>query len=131
VIGLEYRFGIVPGGQIGIHRTSDKTIEFFGQYGVLRQGAQMPLEVAVLASVEATNNFKETKTPSLGAIVSRHVGTYAAFYVEPIWVNNSNPLPKELADHNDTFMIGLGARVLVPITAASRSKNARAAIHFS
>ena len=28
-IGLEYRFGIVPGGEIGIHRTSDRTIEFF------------------------------------------------------------------------------------------------------
>jgi hypothetical protein len=113
VIGLEYRFGIVPGGQIGIHRTSDKTIEFFGQYGVLRQGTQAPLEVAALASIEATNNFQDTKTPSLGAIVSRRVGTHAAFYVEPIWVNNSNPAPKELADHNDTFMVGLGARIRV------------------
>ena len=113
VIGLEYRFGIVPGGQIGIHRTSDKTIEFFGEYGVLRQGPRVPLEVAVIASVEGTNNFKDSKTPALGAIVSRHVGTHAAFYVEPIWVNNSNPLPKQLVDHNDTFMIGLGARIRV------------------
>jgi Membrane bound beta barrel domain (DUF5777) len=31
-IGLEYRFGIVPNGEIGIHRTSDRTIEFFSQY---------------------------------------------------------------------------------------------------
>jgi hypothetical protein len=113
VIGLEYRFGIVPGGQIVIHRTSDKTIQFLGQYGILRQGTQGPLEVTALASIEATNNFKDTKTPSLGAIVSRHVGTHAAFYVEPIWVNNSNPLPTELADHNDTFMIGLGARIRI------------------
>src|SRR5882724_6504012 len=30
-IGLEYRFGIIPSGEIGIHRTSDRTIEFFGQ----------------------------------------------------------------------------------------------------
>src|SRR4029077_12791749 len=94
VIGLEYRFGIVPGGQIGIHRTSDKTIEFFGQYGVLRQGPGRPLEIAALASVEGTNNFQDSKSPALGAIVSRRVGTHAAFYVEPIWVNNSNPLPK-------------------------------------
>ena len=36
-IGLEYRFGIVRNGEIGIHRTSDKTIEFFSQYGILRQ----------------------------------------------------------------------------------------------
>lgn len=31
-IGLEYRFGIVQNGEVGIHRTSDRTIEFFGQY---------------------------------------------------------------------------------------------------
>ena len=36
-----------------------------------------------------------------------------AFYFEPIWVNNSNPLPKEVVDHNDTFMIGLGARIRI------------------
>jgi Membrane bound beta barrel domain (DUF5777) len=113
VIGLEYRFGIVPGGQIGIHRTSGKTIEFFGEYGVLRQGGRVPLEVAALASVEGSDNFKDPKSPALGAIVSRHIGTYAALYVEPIWVNNSNPLPKQLADNNDTFMIGIGARVRI------------------
>ena len=31
-IGLEYRFGIIPNGQIGVHRTANRTIEFFGQY---------------------------------------------------------------------------------------------------
>ena len=112
-IGLEYRFGLVPGGQIGFHRTSDKTIEFFGAYSVLRQGARSPLELAAIASIEGLDNFTESKTPALGAVLSRTVGTHAAFYVEPIWVNNSNPLPTELVDHNDTFMIGLGARVRV------------------
>jgi Membrane bound beta barrel domain (DUF5777) len=110
-IGLEYRFGIVPGGEIGIHRTSDRTIEFFGQYGILRQGQRSPIEVAVLASMDGTNNFKDSYSPALGAIVSRRVGDRAAFYVEPIYVNNSNPLPKQLVDHNDTFMVGLAGRV--------------------
>ena len=113
VIGLEYRFGIVPNGQIGIHRTNDRTIEFFGEYGLIRQGQRLPLEIQAIASVEAANNFKEAKSPSLGAIVSRRVGDVAAFYIEPIWVNNSNPLPKEVVDHNDAFMIGLGARIRV------------------
>ena len=36
LVGLEYRFGLLPGGQVGIHRTSNKTIQFFGQY---RSGA--------------------------------------------------------------------------------------------
>jgi hypothetical protein len=39
--------------------------------------------------------FKDAKSPALGAIVSRRAGDFAAFYVEPIWVNNSNPLPKK------------------------------------
>jgi hypothetical protein len=113
-IGLEYRFGIIPNGQIGVHRTSDRTTEFFAEYGVARQGQRLPLEIAVVASIEGTNNFKgDSKSPALGAIISRRVGEHAAFYLEPIYVNNSNPLPKQVVDHNDTFMIGLGARVRV------------------
>jgi len=112
-IGLEYRFGIVANGEIGIHRTSNRTIEFFGQYGVFRQGQRLPVDVAVLASMDGTNNFKDSYSPALGAIVSRRLGDRAAFYLEPIWVNNTNALPKQVADHNDTFMVGLGARVRV------------------
>ena len=112
-IGLEYRFGIIPNGQIGLHRTSDRTTEFFAEYGVMRQAARRPFEVVAIATIEGPNNFKDAKSPALGAIVSRRVGDAAAFYVEPIWVNNSNPLPKEVVDHNDTFMIGVGARIRI------------------
>jgi hypothetical protein len=117
-IGLEYRFGIIKNGQIGIHRTSDKTIEFFGQYGLLRQ-EQFPVDISILASIDGTNNFhsndeeEASYSPSLGVILSRTFGERAAFYVEPIWVNNSNSQPKELADDNDTFMIGLAARIRI------------------
>jgi hypothetical protein len=112
-IGLEFRYGIVPNGQIGVYRTSDRTIEFFTEYGLMRQGPSHPLEVSIIASVEGTNNFQDSKSPSVGAVVSRRIGGRAAFYVEPIWVNNSNPLPSQVVDHNDTFMIGLGARLRV------------------
>jgi len=112
-IGLEFRYGIIPNGQIGVYRTSDRTIEFFTEYGLMRQGRSHPLEVSIFASVEGTNNFKDSKSPSLGAVVSRRLGGRAALYVEPFWVNNSNPLPSQVVDHNDTFMIGLGARLRV------------------
>jgi hypothetical protein len=112
-IGLEYRFGIIPSGQIGVLRTSDRQIEFFAEYGIFRQRPGRWFEVMALASIEGGDNFKDAKSPALGAIVSRRVGDVAAFYVEPIWVNNSNPLPKEVVDHNDTFMIGLGARIRI------------------
>ncbi len=39
-IGLEYRFGILSGTQLGVNRTSDKTIQFFGQHQLWRQERQ-------------------------------------------------------------------------------------------
>jgi hypothetical protein len=112
-IGLEYRFGIIPNGQIGINRTSNRTIELFAQYDLLRQGKGLPVEVSALATIEGTNNFRDSYSPALGAIVSRTIGSVAALYVEPIWVNNTNALPKDLVDHNDTFIVGIGARIRV------------------
>jgi uncharacterized beta barrel domain-containing protein DUF5777 len=111
-IGLEYRFGIIRGAQIGIHRTSDKTIEFFTQYSVLQQ-QNTGFGLDAVATIEGTNNFKDSYTPSLGIVLSRELGEYGAVYVNPRWVNNSNPLPSELTDDNDTFFIGLGARIRI------------------
>ena len=92
LIGLEYRFGLARGWQAGIYRTSDRTIEFFTQYNVWQQ-ADHPIGLSVIASIDGTNNFKDSYTPALGVVISRELGTYGAVYVEPIWVNNSNPLP--------------------------------------
>jgi hypothetical protein len=111
-IGLEYRFGLMRGWQVGIHRTSDRTIEFFTQYSLLQQ-ADHGVGLGVIASIDGTNNFKDSYTPAIGVALSRELGRYGAVYVEPMWVNNSNLLPTELVDDNDTFMVGLGARIRV------------------
>ena len=112
-VGLEYRIGIIPNGQVGLHRSSNgKTVELFGQYGLVRQ-TQAPLDISALVTIEGTDNFKDSYSPALGVIVSRTVGEWAAFYVEPIWVNNTNALPQELVDDNDTFMVGIGARIRI------------------
>lgn len=112
-IGLEYRYGLVRGGQIGIHRTNDRTIEFFSEYSLLEQGQRWPVGLAAYASVDGTNNFRNSYSPALGAVVSRELGRHGAVYVEPMWINNSNPLPGDLVDHNDTFLIGVGGRFRV------------------
>lgn len=112
-IGLEYRFGLIKNGQVGIHRTSNRTIEFFGEYSVFRQTGGKPVDVDAIVSIDGTNNFRDSYSPAIGAVISRTIKDVAAFYVEPIWVNNTNPLPKEIVDHNDTFMIGLGTRLRV------------------
>jgi hypothetical protein len=113
VIGLEYRYAILRGAQVGIHRTSGKTIEFFGEYNLLQQGDAGPLGVAIVASVDGTNNFRDRYSPAVGAVVSRELGRHGAVYVEPIWVNNSNALPTALVDDNDTLMVGVGTRLRV------------------
>ena len=112
-IGLEYRFGLMRGLQAGIHRTSDKTIEFFSQYNLFQQGEGRPLGVGVLASIDGTNNFRDSYSPALGVVLSRTIPRFGALYVEPVWVNNSNPAPDELVDDNDTLIVGLGARIRV------------------
>jgi hypothetical protein len=111
-IGLEYRFGLMRGLQVGINRTSDRTIEFFTQYSLLQQ-ANHGIGLGVIASIDGTNNFKDSYTPMIGVAVSRELGRHGAVYVEPMYVNNSNLLPSEVVDDNDTFMVGLGARLRV------------------
>jgi hypothetical protein len=110
-IGLEYRFAILSKTQIGINRTSDRTIAFFGQREVVAQGEHFPLGISALATIDGTDNFSDRYSPALGAVVSRTIGGYAALYLEPVWVNNSNVLPSELVDDNNTFLMGMGARL--------------------
>jgi len=109
-IGLEYRVGVMKNTQVGLHRTNDKDLMLFAQYGLVRQG-QLPMDVSILGSVDGTNNFKDSYSPTVGVILSRTMGDAAAIYVEPMWVNNTNILPKDLTDDNDTFVVGLGARL--------------------
>jgi len=109
-IGLEYRYGIYKNTQVGVVRTNDKDIMFFSQYGLIRQG-QLPMDVSIIASIDGTRNFKDSYSPSVGAIISRTFGDHGAIYVEPMWVNNTNALPKALADHNDTMVVGIGTRL--------------------
>jgi hypothetical protein len=112
-IGLELRFGLMRGTQGGIYRTNDRTIEFFVEHNVMQQSDSRPLGLSAYAAIDGTNNFRDSYSPALGAIVSRKVSRLGALYVEPIWVNNSNLLPSEIVDDNDSFLIGIGGRVRV------------------
>lgn len=112
-IGLEYRFGIMRGTQVGIYRTSNRTIEFFAQRSIKAQGDGFPLTVDALATIEGLNNFQESYSPTLGAVLSRTFAEHVAVYLEPIWVNNSNLLPSELVDDNNTVLLGIAARLRV------------------
>ena len=112
-IGMEYRYGIMRGTQVGIHRTSDRTIEFFTQHELKAQSQSFPFTIDALATVDGTNNFSDSYSPGLGAVISRTIGEHAAFYVQPVWVNNTNRLPSEVVDDNNTVLIGIGTRLRI------------------
>ena len=111
LIGLEYRFGIFSGAQVGIHRTSDRTIEFFGQYDLLGQNPDRLVNVAALVTVDGTNNFRDSYTPAFGVLASYQFGDHGAIYVEPMFVSNANLL--DPLEDDDTFIVGLGARLRI------------------
>jgi len=111
VIGFEYRYGLFKATQIAVHRTNNRTIQFLLQRQVKGQDDTFPVSIDVFGSAEGTNNFRDSYSPGLGVIVSREFTDRAAIYAEPFWVNNTNQLPGELVDDNNSVMLGLGARV--------------------
>lgn len=121
-VGLEFRFGIRPGLQVGVYRTNDKTIELFGQYDAIRQSETMPVTVDIFAGVDGRNNFglccDETPqphefSPVIGVIFSRTISDRAALYFQPTWVAHSNVFSADTSTEDHTAMIGLSGRVRI------------------
>jgi hypothetical protein len=112
VIGLEFRIGIWDGVQVGIHRTSDRTIQLFGQGNIWRQSEGRFVSVDVIASAEGTGNFTDEFGGAFGAAISREVPNRGAVYVEPIFVLNAATLGGAInTPEENTFFVGLGGRV--------------------
>ena len=110
-IGLELRYGLLPGTQVIFHRMSDRTIEIVGQQNLWQQKPDgRPLGIDVIATLEGKNNLRGQKSSTIGLLVSRKVAKIAAVYAEPMFVVNSNP---DALDDNNTAMIGLGTRIRI------------------
>ena len=112
VMGAGLSYGVLRGGQLSVYRTSDRTIQFSGQYEVLNQ-RNAPLGAAIVAAVDGTNNFRDSYSPGVQLVLSRELGSHGALYAAPAYVNNTSPDPDELVDDNDTVMVGLGGRFRV------------------
>jgi hypothetical protein len=116
IVGLEVRYGLRPGLQLALLRTSDRTMQFLGQLSVLQQDDARPFGLDAIAAVQGLDNFTEDYTTTLGVIASRRLADRGAVYVHPMFV--IDPLPEDVAptpesgDPADTaFMVGLGARL--------------------
>jgi hypothetical protein len=112
LIGLEYRFGLIPSGQVIAHRSRlDRTVQFMGEYGITRRKNGMPLEIAALASVEGTQNFQDVYSPAVGLAISGFWAERLALHIDPIFVHNSD-LISNVGDDN-TFYVGIGGRLRI------------------
>ena len=111
-IGLELRYGLARGTEIGVHRTNDRTMQIFGQHTLLNERDGKPIGLDAVATLEGANNLHEYYRSTVGVAVSRKVAGRAAVYAEPLFVINSNPSANAGSDNN-TLMVGLGTRVRV------------------
>ena len=109
-IGLELRYGLARGTQIGVHRTSDRDTQIFGQHTLFNQANGDVVGMDIMATLEGENNLSRRFQSALGTVVSRKVGGRAALYATPLFVINSSPF--DVGDNN-TLMLGLGARLRV------------------
>ena len=123
-IGLELRYGLLPGTQLDFYRTSDRTIQLSVQQSVLQEKEDgHPLSLDVIATLEGANNFRSSlgsdgtrtsqRSSTIGLLVSRKLQKVAAVYVEPMFVANSNPARSGSGVDNNTLMVGLGGRVRI------------------
>ena len=103
-VGLEVRYGLLTGTQIGVHRTSDRSTELFAQHNFMNQRDGGHFGLDAIATFEGEQNLTEHHQSALGLVISRNLGRRAAVYAEPLFVINSNPF--EVGDEH-TAMIGL------------------------
>lgn len=109
IVGLEVRYGIRPGLQLALLRTSDRTMQFLGQLSVLQQDDARPFGLDAVAAVQGLDNFTEDYTTTLGAVVSRRLADRGAVYAHPMFV--LEPLPESAPAEDTAFLLGLGARL--------------------
>ena len=113
LIGLEYRFGLFRGhaDRRAPHVRQDH--QFFAQRELVGAERDFPLRHRHPRGGRGHQQLPRQIFPHSVCCFRARSASRAAFYLEPIWVGNTNALPEELIDDNSTFMIGLGTRVRI------------------
>ncbi len=111
LIGLELRYGLAPGVQVGVYRNNNRNVQIFGRYNVLWQRDDPGIGLDAYVSIEAFDNFKEEYSPAVGAVFSKRLSERGAVYVEPIWIGNANkalfhPESGFASDDEHTLVLG-------------------------
>ena len=108
-IGLDLKYGLFRGTSVGIYRTSDRTVQFSGQFDAVSQ-KDAPVGIGITVNVDGTGNFTDDFSPGVALVLSRELGQRGAFYFEPSYVSNVN-IGVAPSDEDYTLMTGIGARL--------------------
>ena len=121
-VGFGLRFGLFRGTQLGIYRTSDRTIVLHAQQELLRQD-KAPLGLSLLGSVDGLDNFGLSDAPRARHCTRSRLrwacccraGSAArgAVYACPSWVGNTRVNPSAPGSEDGTLLLGVGARLRV------------------
>jgi hypothetical protein len=123
-IGFGLRFGLFPGTQIGVYRTSDRTILLHARQQLVGEGT-FPVGVSAVAGIEGINNFGLSApagttvhefSPSVGLLVSRRLGSRGAVYAHPSWIGHTRIVPSAPVGDEHSVVLGVGARLRVTRT---------------
>jgi hypothetical protein len=124
-VGFGLRFGLVRGTQLGLYRTSDRTIQVQAQQELLREAGSL-VGMSLALSVEGLDNFGLSAPPdppplhefsaSIALVLSHRLGTRGAVYAVPSWVGNTRVVASAPGSDDATLVLGLGARVRVTRT---------------
>jgi Membrane bound beta barrel domain (DUF5777) len=109
-VGLELRFGLFTGTQLGVYRTNDRAIDFFLKHDFRPNDSR--LGISLYGAVEGQDNFSEDFSPGVALVLSRKLGKRVAVYVEPAFVGNT-ARSDEPAEDDGTFYVGIGGRIRV------------------
>jgi hypothetical protein len=110
-IGLDLKYGLARGLDVGIYRTSDRTIQLQGRYNLIKDG-DGPIGIGLVANVDGTDNFSEEFSPGFAVVLSRELGDRGAIYLQPSFVGNTNLTAAETEDDEDyTVMAAVGMRL--------------------
>ena len=92
VIGLEYRFGMVPGGQaVRPPRAPRQDDPVVRPVRLTRQTDGMPVESRRSVAIEGTDNFREDYSPAVGAVIVAHARRRGRRATSSrSWSNNAN-----------------------------------------
>jgi hypothetical protein len=119
-IGFELRYGVRPGTQATVYRTSDRTIQFLGQHELVEQTPDRPYTAHIFATIEGRNNFglsdeisvegADVFSGALGVVLSHRFDGFGTVYTQPIIVFNANIDPALDGDGAHALLLGLGGR---------------------